>query len=99
MGSGLESEQCEDRRQKQHGCYDREDDLDEDGETFGRKKLEIFVSSLEPLLMTTEDFLDVYIRTRLHNGFGENRIREDACLVQNGRGSSSVLQSRVHLPL
>ena len=50
--------------------------MEKDIETFVGQKLEVFVSSLEPLLMTAEDALSVSVRTRLCSIEGGNRIRE-----------------------
>lgn len=75
LGRGLESEQSEDWRQKQSGCYDREDDLEKDVETFRGEELEIFVSSLAPLLMAAKDALSVFVRIRLDSVVGGNRTR------------------------
>ena len=62
LRSWLKSEQRENRRQEQPGCYDRQDDLEEDVETFVGEKLHIFVSALHPLLITAEDALSVFVR-------------------------------------
>lgn len=45
--------------------------MEEDVETFGGEKLELFVSSFELLLMAAEDTLSVSVRTRLHNVVGQ----------------------------
>lgn len=67
LGSGLESEKCEDWRQEQHSRYDCENDLKENVKTLCGKKLEIFVSSLELLLMTTKYTLSVFVSARLYS--------------------------------
>ena len=77
LSSGLESKKCKDRRQKQHGRYDRENDLKEDIETFRGEKLEIFVSGLESLLMTTKDSLNVYVSARLCSIVGRTKNGKD----------------------
>lgn len=48
--------------------------MQKDIETFVGQKLEVFISSLEPLLMTAEDALSVPVRTRLYSIEDGNRI-------------------------